>query len=45
MALLASVASQLYNALSLTDRVDEEVTLTDGTKVTVNTSNWRSLIG
>jgi oligoendopeptidase F len=41
---VTSVASQLYNALSLTDRVDEEVTLTDGTKVTVNTSNWRSLI-
>lgn len=41
---IGSVPGQLYNALSLTDRVDEEVTLSDGTKIVVNTSNWRSLL-
>lgn len=41
---ISSVPGHLYNALSLTDRIDEEVTLSDGTKVVVNTSNWRSLL-
>lgn len=41
---VSSVVGQLYNALSLTDRTDEEVVLSNGDKVTVNTSNWRSLI-
>ncbi len=39
-----SIPSQLYNALSLTDRVDEEITLSNNEKIVVNTQNWRSLL-
>ncbi len=39
-----SVPGQLYTALSLTDRADEKVILSDKSEVIVNTSNWRSLI-
>ncbi len=39
-----SVPTQLYQALSLTDRIDEEITLSNGEKLVVNTQNWRSLI-
>ncbi len=39
-----SIPSQLYQALSLTDRVDEEIILSNGEKLVVNTQNWRSLL-
>ena len=41
---ISNIPTQLYQALSLIDRVDEKVTLSDGNEVTVNTSNWRSLL-
>lgn len=41
---IGNVPTQLYQALSLIDRVDEKITLSDGNEVTVNTSNWRSLL-
>lgn len=41
---VTATSGQLYNALSLTDRVDEKVILKDQRELTINTSNWRSLI-
>ena len=41
---ISSVPTQLYTSLSMTDRVDEVVTLSDGQELTINTSNWRSLL-
>lgn len=41
---VTSVSGHLYNALSLTDRTDEEVVLSDGEVLKINTSNWRSLL-
>lgn len=41
---IGNVPTQLYQSLSLTDRVDEKVTLSDGKELVVNTSNWRSIL-
>lgn len=41
---VSSVPTQLYTSLSVTDRVDEVITLSDGQELTINTSNWRSLL-
>lgn len=41
---VTSVSGHLYNSLSLTDRLDEKVILSDGTELVINTSNWRSLL-
>lgn len=41
---ISNVPTQLYQSLSLTDRVDETVTLKDGKEIVVNTSNWRSIL-
>lgn len=41
---ISNVPTQLYQSLSLTDRVDEKVTLSDGQEMTINTSNWRSIL-
>lgn len=41
---ISSIPTQLYTALSMTDRQDIEVTLSDGTKKVINTSNWRSIL-
>ncbi len=41
---ISQVTGQLYTALSLTDRVNEKVVLSDNKEIVVNTSNWTSLI-
>ncbi|NLN50982.1 MAG: oligoendopeptidase F [Acholeplasmataceae bacterium] len=39
-----SIPNQLYSALSLTDRINEKVILSSGKELTINTSNWRSIL-
>lgn len=41
---LSSVPTSLYNALSIGDRSDETVNLSDGSSVVINTSNYRSIL-
>ncbi|HKL60841.1 MAG TPA: M3 family oligoendopeptidase, partial [Acholeplasma sp.] len=41
---LSSVPTSLYNALSIGDRDNEVVTLSDGSTHTINTSNYRSML-
>ncbi len=41
---VSSVAGQLYNALSVTDRKNIDVTLSTDKTITVDTSNWRSIL-
>ncbi len=41
---LTGQGSEVYTALSIADKVDKEVTLTDGTTITITSGNYRSLL-
>jgi oligoendopeptidase F len=41
---IRSIPSQLYQSLAIIDAIDEEVTLSDGKKLTITTSNYRSIL-
>ena len=41
---LTGQGSEVYTALSIADKVDKEVTLSDGSSVTITSGNYRSLL-
>lgn len=41
---LSGQGSEVYSALSVADKVDKEVTLEDGTTITITSGNYRSLL-
>lgn len=41
---LAGQGSEIYTAISVADKVDKEVTLSNGEKVTITSGNYRSLL-
>jgi len=41
---LTGQGSEVYTALSIADKVDKEVTLTDGSSITITSGNYRSLL-